>query len=61
MRVLKRIKGLLLDPETEWAAIEAEEPSVFETYRNWVLLLALIPPLASFLGGYFFRIRPADA
>ncbi len=54
MGVLKRIKGLLIDPESEWAAIEAEEPSVFETYRNWVLLLALIPPVASFLGGYFF-------
>jgi len=58
MGVLKRIRGLLLDPESEWAAIEAEEPSTLEIYRDYVLLLALIPPVASFLGGYFFGFGP---
>jgi hypothetical protein len=54
MGILDRIKGLLLDPESEWSVIEAERPSIFEIYRDHVAPLALIPPLASFLGGYFF-------
>jgi hypothetical protein len=60
MGILNRIKGLLFDPEGEWAAIEAEEPSILEIYRDYVLLLALIPPVASFLGGYFFGFGPSS-
>ncbi|ARN81390.1 Yip1 family protein [Methylocystis bryophila] len=54
MGMLERIKGLLIDPEGEWALIEAQRPSVLDIYRSYVLPLALIPPFASFLGGYFF-------
>lgn len=54
MGIMGRIKGLLVSPESEWAVIDAQGPSVFEIYRNYVLPLALIPPVASFLGGYFF-------
>ena len=54
MNMLHRIKGLILSPEDEWAAIEAERKSVPALYRDYILLLALIPPFAGFLGGYFF-------
>ena len=54
MSILARIKGLLFTPESEWALIEAQGPTIFEIYRDYVLPLALIPPLAGFLGGYFF-------
>jgi len=60
MGILNRIKGLLFDPDREWAAIEAEEPSILAIYRDYVLLLALIPPVASFLGGYFFGFGPSS-
>jgi len=60
MSIPDRIKGLLFDPDREWAAIEAEQQSIPEIYRDYVLLLALIPPVASFLGGYFFGFGPSS-
>ena len=54
MKILKRIKGLILSPDEEWAVIEKEQKSIVELYRDYILYLALIPPFANFLGGYFF-------
>lgn len=54
MSMVKRIKGLIIAPEAEWAIVEAEDKSVAELYRGYIVYLALIPPFASFLGGYFF-------
>jgi hypothetical protein len=54
MNIPKRIKGLILSPDEEWALIDAEKKSVFELYRDYIVYLALIPPFAGFLGGYFF-------
>ncbi|MGA8170590.1 MAG: Yip1 family protein [Methylocystis sp.] len=54
MNLYRRIKGLIITPDTEWVEIEAENKSVFELYRDFIVYLALIPPFASFLGGYFF-------
>lgn len=54
MNILRRIKGLILSPDDEWAVIDAEKKSAFELYRDYVAYLALIPPFAGFLGGYFF-------
>jgi tetrahydromethanopterin S-methyltransferase subunit C len=62
MNIVKRIKGLIIAPEAEWAIIEAEDKGVVELYRSYIVYLALIPPFASFLGGYFFGFGrgPAD-
>jgi len=60
MSIPDRIKGLLFDPDREWAAIEAEQQSILAIYLDYVLLLALIPPVASFLGGYFFGFGPSS-
>src|SRR5208283_4954373 len=38
MGIPDRIKGLLFDPDREWAAIEAEQQSILEIYRDYVLL-----------------------
>lgn len=54
MNILSRIKGLILSPDDEWAAIDAEKKNAWELYRDYVMYLALIPPFAGFLGGYFF-------
>ncbi|HXY57004.1 MAG TPA: Yip1 family protein [Methylocystis sp.] len=43
-----------MSPEDEWAVIESEGKTVPQVYREYVLLLALIPPFAGFLGGYLF-------
>jgi hypothetical protein len=54
MNFAKRIKGLIIDPDAEWVMIEAEDKSVAELYRGYIVWLALIPPFASFLGGHLF-------
>jgi len=54
MNLVKRIKGLILSPADEWDAIEAEDKSIGALYRDVILLLAAIPPLASFLGAWLF-------
>ncbi|MGD9659320.1 MAG: Yip1 family protein [Methylocystis sp.] len=54
MNLLSRIKGLILKPQTEWAQISEEDTSVFDLYRNYVAILALLPPFASFFGSWLF-------
>jgi hypothetical protein len=54
MRLLSRIKGLILNPQTEWAQISQEDTSVFNLYRDYVAILALLPPFASFFGSWLF-------
>jgi hypothetical protein len=54
MQLLTRIKGLILAPQTEWAKISEEETSVFDFYRNYIAILALLPPFASFFGSWLF-------
>ncbi len=47
----ERIKPLLVRPAEEWLAIEAEQVSTRATFRHYVLPLALIAPVCTFLGG----------
>jgi hypothetical protein len=61
MDIVKRVKGLILAPATEWGIIEAEGRSIASLYRDYIVLLALIPPVASFLGGYFFGFAHAPS
>src|SRR5690349_11015585 len=48
--VVERAKNIVLTPRTEWAAIEMESASVQEIYTRYVIPLALIPAIASFIG-----------
>lgn len=54
MRLLSRIKGLILKPQTEWAQISQEDTSVLELYCGYIAILALLPPFASFFGSWLF-------
>jgi hypothetical protein len=47
----QRIKALLARPAEEWLAIAAERDSSTATLRHYVLPLALIAPVCTFLGG----------
>lgn len=62
---LDRVKNILLTPKTEWPAIRAEGGTVSDLYTRYVMLLALIPAVAGFIGmsligigglGYSFRV-----
>ena len=50
MDIIGRVKGILLTPETEWAAIEHEPGTPGYLFPHYVVYLAAIPPLAGFVG-----------
>lgn len=49
-----RAKRLLLTPKEEWQAIDAEPMATGDVYKNWVLPLAAIGPVAGLIGGVVF-------
>jgi hypothetical protein len=50
MDIVSRVKGILLTPETEWPAIEQEPGTPAYLFPNYVVYLAAIPPICSFIG-----------
>ena len=50
MNIVERVKRLLLQPRREWAVIDAEPHTVQGLYTQYVMILAAIPPVATFLG-----------
>ena len=50
MNLVDRAKNLILTPKTEWAAIDAETHTVQDLYTSYVMILAAIPPVATFIG-----------
>ncbi len=55
--LISRVKGLILTPQKEWETIETERTSVIDLYRRYIVILAAIPPFASFLGAWLFGSR----
>ena len=41
-----RIKGILLEPRSEWVKIAAEPATVHSLYTGWIMILAAIGPIA---------------
>ena len=50
MDIVSRVKNILVTPQTEWPVIDAEPSSVESIYRDYVIYLAAIPAIASFIG-----------
>lgn len=50
MNLATRIQDILLKPRQAWAAIEAEPTDTATLYKSFLLPLAAIPALASFVG-----------
>ena len=46
MALIDRIRGILLDPKSEWPKIAAEPATVVSIYTRYVMLLAAIGPVA---------------
>jgi hypothetical protein len=53
IRTMDRIKGICLKPNAEWPVIEAETTSTRDLMLGYVVPLAAIGPIASFVGGVF--------
>jgi Yip1 domain len=52
--IAARVKSILLQPKAEWDRIDAEPATIGEIYRNWVVILAAIPPVATLIGSLLF-------
>ena len=48
--IINRVKNVLVSPKTEWAVIEAENSPHAKVFTSYVLLLAIIPAAAAFIG-----------
>ena len=54
--LLERAKAITLQPDTTWPVIAAEQTSSGDIFTRYVLPLAAIGPIASFIGGQLFGI-----
>jgi hypothetical protein len=52
--LIARAKAILLAPAATWPVIEAEPATAGSIYRDYVMILAAIPPLAGLLHGVLF-------
>ena len=56
-RLLERVRAIVLNPRATWPVIAAETDSVSGLYRNWILWLSAVAPLATFIGLAVFGLR----
>ncbi|KHK91002.1 Yip1 family protein [Novosphingobium malaysiense] len=52
--LVERAKAIILKPKAEWPVIAAESESTASILKSYVLPLAAIGPVASFIGGQLF-------
>jgi hypothetical protein len=50
MEIVDRVKKIVTTPKTEWTVIETENTPSTKLLTEYVLLLALIPTIAAFIG-----------
>jgi hypothetical protein len=50
VNLVDRAKNLILTPASEWEKIAAETHTVQGLYTGWIMILAAIPAIASFIG-----------
>lgn len=48
-KLIARVKAILLTPKTEWPVIADEPATTADLYKNYILILAAIPPVFSFV------------
>lgn len=50
MDLVERAKNLILTPAAEWEKISSETHTVQGLYTGWIMILAALPALATFIG-----------
>jgi hypothetical protein len=48
-KIIQRARALLVSPRTEWPVIAAEPATVQDLYREYIMILAAIPPICQFV------------
>src|SRR3954462_2831161 len=54
MALVDRVKNILLNPKQEWAVIDVEPTVPVDLYKQYIMPLAAIGPVAGFLGSTIF-------
>jgi hypothetical protein len=54
MALVDRVKNILLTPREEWPVIDAEPATPAELYREYIIPLAAVGPVASAIGSLVF-------
>jgi hypothetical protein len=57
MGIVNRIKGMMLNPQSEWDAVARDVPSHRVLLRDFLLPLSLLAPLATVVGLFAFDTR----
>jgi hypothetical protein len=57
MALVDRVKNILLTPRQEWAVIDAEPTVPVDLYKQYIMPLAAIGPVAGFIGSTVFGYR----
>ena len=52
--IIERAKAIIFRPRETWPIIKEEVATVGDVFRNYVVILAALPPVASFLGLWIF-------
>lgn len=50
MALVSRVKGILMTPKAEWAIIDNESTTVGSLYTSYIIPLAAIGPICTFIG-----------
>ena len=58
MDLVGRVKNILIDPQTEWRAIDGEPDTPAEILKNYVVVVAAIPVVCSFIGASIIGVGP---
>ena len=55
MNLVDRAKNIIITPKTEWPVVAGETPNIQQIIVGYVIPMALIPVVASILGGLLFQ------
>lgn len=56
-KLIARVKNILATPKTEWPVIAAEPATVADLYKNYIVILAALGPLATFISSAVFGVH----
>jgi hypothetical protein len=54
MGVVDRVRNILVTPKTEWPVVAAEPATIGSIFKDYVLIVALLPLVGALLGGLLF-------
>ena len=56
-KIINRVKEIVLKPRETWVTIKSEEDTIAGLCKDYLLILAAVPALASFLGNWIVGYR----